>query len=700
MFAVICLAASSVVPYADRQPPKVAIHFPFDGSLTDGATITVTGAARDEHGVVSLSVNGVPATSADGFANWHVSVPLSLGNTLLRVSATDGLGNVALDAAHITVENHGPFALALVGSIFDAASGCVLIGDSLWDGILSIDPETGLRTQVSSLAQGTGPTPSSPTGIAILPGGNELLVSDGFGNSIFRVDRATGDRTLVSGGSLGQGPLIFWPTTVVYDPIFDRAIVPSGLFSKELLSIDLTTGDRAVLSGASVGAGPAFGAPSFIVFDAAHARVVASDAGRQALFAVDPSNGDRTILSDAATGSGPAFGAPRWLALSANGDTAYVCDLTLRALFVVDLATGARTIVSQDGDGKGPDIVNWVGAAFDENAGRVCVADYDELFTIDLATGVRTSVSSDRRGQGSAFGFPGSVALDRDRRRLLVQDASNAGPPTSRVVEVDLSTGDRHSLFDSGVTPYPYWLRFDFDEGSREISTIGGNDTNAAATVGLDVDSLALHVYQSCPTTQGFPLEVARGTAGEFFVGFDQSIGVLDPYHGTRALLTGPGAGSGPLWTYTLGIGVDRAADELLVVSTFPGSGLFAVDLDTGARRIVSDATVGQGYSFYNPTALCVDASARIAYVADYSNLALFAVDLTTGDRTVVTKGGVFQAVDGGTPPNVGTGPFFEYTTGVAIAPELGVAFTTHADLLIGVLAVELGSGDRVLFSR
>ena len=61
------------------QAPTAVIHFPTPVSLTDATTLTVTGAASDEGGITGISVNGVQATSTDGFATWRTQVAIASG---------------------------------------------------------------------------------------------------------------------------------------------------------------------------------------------------------------------------------------------------------------------------------------------------------------------------------------------------------------------------------------------------------------------------------------------------------------------------------------------------------------------------------------------------------------------------------------------------------------------------------------------
>jgi hypothetical protein len=95
---------------ADTAPPNLAIASPSNNTVVAGVTMTVTGTATDSgtgnNGIVSVLVNGNPATggtAANGdTANWSATVSLGSGNNTITVVARDGAGNSA--AQQVTVD--------------------------------------------------------------------------------------------------------------------------------------------------------------------------------------------------------------------------------------------------------------------------------------------------------------------------------------------------------------------------------------------------------------------------------------------------------------------------------------------------------------------------------------------------------------------------------------------------------------------
>ena len=71
MAAALCLVAlAALVLPADLDPPRARIDFPLPSALPDGATMRVRGSASAASGVAAVRVNGVPASTLDGYSSW------------------------------------------------------------------------------------------------------------------------------------------------------------------------------------------------------------------------------------------------------------------------------------------------------------------------------------------------------------------------------------------------------------------------------------------------------------------------------------------------------------------------------------------------------------------------------------------------------------------------------------------------------
>jgi hypothetical protein len=253
---------------------------------------------------------------------------------LMRVDPATGDRTIISDATH----GSGPqfdFSEAPTGGppsgVSRMAGGQLLV--SATNGLFSVDPATGDRTQITS----------RPAADAIQVG-NQIYAVDG--SELFRVDPTTGNATNLAslGGNAGallytdgllftSGPGSFesysltgnfvgsyLSTTVVYS----MAATSDGniLFGTPSASIAGTAVgsfnpnvpdpfDYHSISsgtGAPIGAVPGLGvAPSGIVWAA---NVLFTTRATGNVLDIDPTTGNRSILSDATHGAGPTFVAP------------------------------------------------------------------------------------------------------------------------------------------------------------------------------------------------------------------------------------------------------------------------------------------------------------------------------------------------------------------------------------------------------
>ena len=83
--------SSVVSSMQDATNPAVVITSPVSAGTTTTPMITVQGTAADAlSGIASVVVNGVPATSSDGFAHWSATIPLDVDLNTVTAVASDG----------------------------------------------------------------------------------------------------------------------------------------------------------------------------------------------------------------------------------------------------------------------------------------------------------------------------------------------------------------------------------------------------------------------------------------------------------------------------------------------------------------------------------------------------------------------------------------------------------------------------------
>src|SRR5262245_53028130 len=117
----------------ESTAPVATILFPCASALVTSAPMTVRGTAQDQSAITSVAVNGVPASSTDGFATWVAQVTLPLGMNEVVVRTTDTVGNTETRAAVAmvtVVETLLPF-LEPTGIVVEPSGTLVVVDNGL-----------------------------------------------------------------------------------------------------------------------------------------------------------------------------------------------------------------------------------------------------------------------------------------------------------------------------------------------------------------------------------------------------------------------------------------------------------------------------------------------------------------------------------------------------------------------------------------
>ncbi|MEM1414495.1 MAG: Ig-like domain-containing protein [Myxococcota bacterium] len=424
-------------------------------------------------------------------------------------------------------------------------------------------------------------------------------------------------------------------------------VVDSGLDA--LLSVDVATGERAVVSdNAAPSSGPSFAAPASLALNGAETTAYVLDVteGRVAMLSVDLTTGGRAVVSDDDS-AGPAWSSPRSVVVSADETTAYVVDPDLDALLSVDLATGQRAVVSDAStptDGPALSSPHALALSADETTAYVVNRAFALVVSVDLATGERTLVSENSSTNGPSIGRARSLVVNADETAAYVVDANFAS-----VLSVDLATGVRTELSSNS-----------FPNGGRVASDVRSLVVSADEATGFMVDA-GIQVL--------FAVDLATGARTGVSGGFTPSGG--PPLYGPRSVAV------------TADETTAYVADEGFFVDA-----LVAVDLATGARRVVSgEDTPSGGPPLRQPNSVALSADESTAYVVDGRLDALLSVDLATGVRTVLS--------DGDTPRG---GPRFVTPTSVALTADETTAYVGDSTL-DALLSVDLETGVRTVVS-
>jgi DNA-binding beta-propeller fold protein YncE len=454
-----------------------------------------------------------------------------------------------------------------------------------------------------------------------------------------------------------------------------------------------------------VGAGPPLKLPADLAVDLPGKRAyVCADA----LFAVDLVSGDRTLVSTAdkyATpegtlrGSGPAMTSPFACALDLTQGRMFVADGQHKTVLAVDLESGDRTIVSTHADeagvqhGAGHELALPMGLRLDAGGEALWLVDsvLSTVVRVDIASGDRSIRADGGVGPGLRLPEPIAVALDAGRSRALVIDEKVAG-----IVQVDLATGARSLLPGEGAsTSRAYDLVIDRESRYAFVSDKDSGIVRIDLATGLRT-----LVSDQKDTTLGPALgSLPRITLDEprqlLLVSSALRLLSVDLVTGERKLLSDATHGAGPLFESTHGLAYDQASQSVLLVDA-NAHALLRVDVVDGTRTVLSGedpagVVHGQGVPLATPVDVTFDANTQIAYLVDRKNQSIVAVDVATGDRTPVStkEGGVTRRGNG-----------------IGLLQPEGVTLDEQGHLLVvdssmdALLSVDIATGDRTIVSR
>jgi hypothetical protein len=177
-------------------------------------------------------------------------------------------------------------------------------------------------------------------------------------------------------------------------------------------------------------------------------------------------------------------------------------------------------------------------------------------------------------------------------------------------------------------------------------------DTSADSLVAVDLASGNRTLLSASPNDNSRRLSsaVAYHAASQraFVATLNATILAIDLANGgTRTVFTDFTDGQGLGYTdvmYVNGLVVDPSTNPArLLAADQSGKKIYAIDLASGNRTVVSANDVGTGPAFRGPRQMAIDAARHRLLVADLGGTSaeggLLAVDLATGDRTVLDSG-------------------------------------------------------------
>ncbi len=590
----------------DKNAPTVSIKFPGLNAITEKNTVLVRGVAEDENAITYLAVNGVEATTSDGYANWQVTVPLQRGDNTLAVEVRDEFSNTDTAASSLQVVSIDRIMRAPARMALDAANNRLFVIDEHRNAVFEVSTVTGQRRIFSNATTPDALQPfSRPVAIALDTVNNRLLVADSSSSrdALFAVDMATGSRSIVSGRSatselrLGGSFL----SDLVVNASANIAYY-SAHFDSTVISINLVTGERAILTSDTVPdeVNPFSSDINALVLDDANARLlVAVNDGN--VFEVDLSTGQRSLFS-AQDANDPRTIRGMVIDVS-NGRILAVADAgASKTLLAIDLSTGDRSVLWDD---SFPVSTLLYDIVFDDATNRALTSNLrnHEILSINLETGERSVLSGVPVIPGASFPdpiltAPGRITVDTENNRALI--ANQLIGSQSQIIAMNLDNGD--------------------------VTVLSDNSTPDALNPFSIIQDLQLDAVNN--RLLAFDWQVASNEASILSVNLST---------GTRTVLSSntiPDTSS-PFGHFPISLAIDRDNNRVLALHSFiGGDGIMAVDLSTGARSILSDPiTPNAAVPFDFPRALAVDAANGRVLVANQGNI--LAVGLATGARTV-----------------------------------------------------------------
>jgi sugar lactone lactonase YvrE len=586
--------------------PVGEIVFPSTQTFTEAVSLTVLGTASVAAAETPLKVNGVDATTSDGFTHWSVRVPLATGLNELTLTTR---GGIVLDRT--PVESDANLVLA-EGITFDPNRNRVLVVASR--AIVAIDPATGARSAFSNATVPDAMDPLvAPIDADVDPSSDRAVVlnivafptveppNPDWIARITTVDLATGERTHLP-PLLNVSPV----ARLAVDAVNDRALLvgvrdPPDPTRVGVLGINLTTGQTSAIADFP------FSTPVDIAVDAPRNRALVVDNDYSLVWAVDLATGERSGAF--------SFGfheLPAPIAVDETHSKMFFSGLPLSGgLSEIDLVTlNRRTIL------EAPRKV--YGLAVDPGGNRLFAIEDDGrvITAIDLndrraSTLMQWHLPEERPVRG-VIGHP---TIDSDGNRVLAMGFTTEDNPftqTTALIAIDLTT--RRSTSVSMNTSPPPPLPGTFPPPPLFLPDDGGvavqNEQGRALVINADIGEVL-----------AVDLDTGERTLFSRFVGSNINSSLQDMVlDGTRSRAL---------------VSNQMRSETLDGVPQFVGAhSIIEIDLTSGEGRLFSGPSMPDAANpFFGPTHIALDVARHRLLVADGERIV--AVDLTSGHRSV-----------------------------------------------------------------
>ena len=425
-------------------------------------------------------------------------------------------------------------------------------------------------------------------------------------------------------------------------------------------------------------------------FDAANNHAYAVKRG-QSLVKFDIGNGTSEVISDSSIAIGSSdteFGDTQGIVLNLAAGVAYVTDWSASSVIEVNLATGARTTIA---DNSTADVNNTfispIALVLDDTNNRFLVLDFGRgsVIEVDSLNGTRRVISSAQvPNRVNAFREAKDMVLDTANNRVLVLDTG-----LEAVVAVDLDTGERTIMGAIQGGSLPWYRRFDLDSINSRVllvnQHVGLVEMNFAGVSNTIIDKDFREIVFNPLNEHAFVLEADSGSG--------QVLEIVDMDLATTETVIVP-TGVTPDNTLSLDNPFDieiNSAGNVAYVSDIDRAAIITLDLDTGARTLLSNNTTSVAASnidFVTVKGIVLDADNNRLLVVDSSQKSIIAVALNTGARTLLSDNTI----------EVGNSTFDLYSP-----RYIGLDAANNRALVLdgaNLVAVSLANGARTILSN
>lgn len=670
---------------ADNSPPQAVITFPLQDAKLGAQTTTVSGRASDASEIQAVRVNGVEASSSDGFKHWTVEIPTEEGTNNIVVETEDVNGNVNSQAAQVSVNNIGKIVNRIVSLTVDPLDGSIVASARVGEessGLLKINPATGIASDY----------PNSTNEFSI--NWPQEVLNDGAGlnyvvesNTLVTVN-STGETNLISNRT-AAGSTLSGPRTLIPDS--NNIVYVSSRYSG-IYSVNSVNGERTILSTAS---------PSSVMYDpiemvlddrdTQNKRLIVYDGWNRHLVEVAVNDGTKTIIANNSlvgnlgiyrlaydkvnnflyfTSSGPALmrldlntlpitasslttvasltSGAAGLVLTPDATTAYVLETTAVSSIDLTAATPAPVVISDANNGTGNMWLSPAGLELSADGLSLYVGlrtYWGAVYEVDLSAatlGNRTVLTYSNSSPTTSVGSGPRIdvidlAVDAANNQLLLADANN-----NQIVAVDLSnTGNGNRTLIANNTKGYYSIGNPTGMAVTSTEAIVASYSPLSVT-GVDLITGQRRTIASNYVGNGasFASLVGLGYANDLIYVFDTDASTMysiDPLNGDRTVVSsladrGAGADFG---TPSYGLALDTANNRGFIADT-ANKALLAVDLASGDRSIVSGEQTGEGESFRNLSKVAYDSANNSVLLIDDSGKTIVSVNPENGNRSTI----------------------------------------------------------------